>query len=1268
MSLEDALKKRTDELQREKVTRENIENALRSADNEKRDQASSVREAQTLIDKLASESNNSRQQYEKLLSDKSKLESMVRELQGELRRHEIAPPPPPKTPSRPRASSLTNINRVATLERDVEEIRIAASASRVELDATKEKLTRIQGELVRVENEKAVLEKRLRDNNQKLKDALDDKDDMQRELDFYRTQNASAEREQELLERLEEEEKKVALLEKQLEQSSKSSDLKRTLERLKAQLNNEISRRESAETREIELVQQKEEALNELDELKGDMQEMKSELEAKDSLVKHLKQSEAYENFFPWESTYPNIYSLFFRELRNELNNIDDRHYPSSPSPSRVDETKLVEMLDAIERLRGERDQLKADIDFVQMEAHFKVQALENKLRDAQVSVPVDSESMQSQELVSRMTSNLDQQKVVMKKLQTMSSSLSVVVSHFHNQCDELQNQAQLSSESYDAIISKKDEELGSMRRLLDKYMDENAIIQDSIAELQEQLQGKLEEIENIVAEGNESIMSREEEISSLTLRLHDANASLRTERERRETVENQMQELEISYNDAKQQLEDALDECKHLEDNHITTVQPGQEASTLAKKIEVLEARVKRRNEQIGQHQHDIKRLETNLTLLEERLEEATEELELAETAKNAMVEDCDVAREEREVAQRALVDSESKVEQLTMDLDDAVKEIANLKEHLQFLESQEVRANSLSEELFSVTNAATEQEERMNTILEDLRSAEEELEEARARINELDIELVDLQTSSSDAVQQLRAELASDSGIHKMELERCQAEVQDLREELSKSRVEYEGVVNALQAKTGEYDRAVLELQRLDSELSSLKSNHELSEDLQTKVNQETDERHRLTSNLEHVRLELQEAREVVQTKEELLSQKTSELNRVVDELRMVTASKAELVNEIQLKEETLNSKIEELNCLVADTESLRKLYQDSETALSERTEQNSGLHERIALLEKEKNEISSRFSSFQAEAQQGFNETSSLQARLDEERQNHESQMKKLELDIENLEKEKANGDELQARYEEMTKLWETAKKELEEQSAHHEKLVEEQRNISSSHESEAQTLRKQVSALTTEIDGLRRTLSDETETLHQEISKYKQELQTTMDTHKNASAAEHQLRQEIENYQKQLLELREGITSLQNENRTLQLDCDNLTGDVSRANSKCRSVEADLSTKVKEVNELRNELTRVKELYSQSERASNSSEMKLLLNNQEHERAITNLRNRLKEHEKDAERIKGLQQSVAEMTEKIEEMDLCLRTKCTEIEENDDKFIQ
>lgn len=299
MSLEDALKKRTDELQREKVTRENIENALRSADNEKKDQASSVREAQTLIDKLASESNNSRQQYEKLLSDKSKLESMVRELQGELRRHEIAPPPPPKTPSRPRASSLTNINRVATLERDVEEIRIAASASRVELDATKEKLTRIQGELVRVENEKAVLEKRLRDNNQKLKDALDDKDDMQRELDFYRTQNASAEREQELLERLEEEEKKVTLLEKQLEQSSKSSDLKRTLERLKAQLNNEISRRESAETREIELVQQKEEALNELDELKGDMQEMKSELEAKDSLVKHLKQSEAYENFFP---------------------------------------------------------------------------------------------------------------------------------------------------------------------------------------------------------------------------------------------------------------------------------------------------------------------------------------------------------------------------------------------------------------------------------------------------------------------------------------------------------------------------------------------------------------------------------------------------------------------------------------------------------------------------------------------------------------------------------------------------------------------------------------------------------------------------------------------------------------------------------------------------------------------------------------------------------------------------------------------------------
>ena len=48
----------------------------------------------------------------------------------------------------------------------------------------------------------------------------------------------------------------------------------------------------------------------------------------------------------------------------------------------RIDEQKVDELLNAIGRLREERDDLKSHLDFAQMEAHFEIESLRKQLAE----------------------------------------------------------------------------------------------------------------------------------------------------------------------------------------------------------------------------------------------------------------------------------------------------------------------------------------------------------------------------------------------------------------------------------------------------------------------------------------------------------------------------------------------------------------------------------------------------------------------------------------------------------------------------------------------------------------------------------------------------------------------------------------------------------------------------------------------------------------------------------------------------------------------
>jgi chromosome segregation ATPase len=266
--------------------------AQRNLHNELKQGDSSTKDLNSIIGRLSHELDTSNAQLKNVTSEKAKLEIRISEMEVLLHRKETMPPLPPKrVGGRPRASSLTHLN-VASMEKDLESIRASSKSYQVELESTKAKMSRMQDDLVKVENAKLVLEKQLAESEARLRTALEESEERQRELSYLQVQSGSAEREEQLLARLEEEEKKVELLTSELSAASRSKggELKRSMERLQTQLNAESSKVARLEEQEIQLTQEREEALNERDDALAKAEELSSLVAEKARAVGELRE------------------------------------------------------------------------------------------------------------------------------------------------------------------------------------------------------------------------------------------------------------------------------------------------------------------------------------------------------------------------------------------------------------------------------------------------------------------------------------------------------------------------------------------------------------------------------------------------------------------------------------------------------------------------------------------------------------------------------------------------------------------------------------------------------------------------------------------------------------------------------------------------------------------------------------------------------------------------------------------------------------------
>ena len=292
----------------------------------------------------------------------------------------------------------------------------------------------------------------------------------------------------------------------------------------------------------------------------------------------------------------------------------------------------LATLLGAIDRLRAERDGLRRDLNFLEAEHKFAVQALDAKPLSVRAA-PVQPRTIQDERLNMAVTAS------------------AIVVQHLHSQlegifdqCDALEFRLADSM----AACSSKDAASKDLQNKIE------ALEVDALR--RSELGSKLQEKADIsVQEAQQSRIDHREAQDALAqanIRLLDLAKSLELTESQRDSLNVQVANLQADLEEAQVELTAAEARYSTLQAHQLSDMSSTDVSRSLRQQIQELESRIMRRTEQIGIHQHDIKRLETNLRLQEERVAEMTGELETLGAEKDAMVEDCADAREARDGA----------------------------------------------------------------------------------------------------------------------------------------------------------------------------------------------------------------------------------------------------------------------------------------------------------------------------------------------------------------------------------------------------------------------------------------------------------------------------------------------------------------------------------------------------------------------------------------------------------------------------------------
>ncbi|KAG5647698.1 hypothetical protein DXG03_008421 [Asterophora parasitica] len=1348
LKLESELHSRSDSLRNEKIGAQNTSQALTAAKQTIKEKEAEARQLEASLDSLSHLSDTHKARADRLQQEKTTLETRVRELQT------VIPQPslPPRTPghrrtatrSRSRSPSPSRCT-ITALEKELANLRSALSQKEVDVDQANAKASHAQEEAIRLGNEKTALEKKLTRQLAEVKESLQEKEEELRDMQGMMGDGG---RERELEQRIEEDEAKILALEHSFR--ADEAKLRREVTALTGKLKEKSRRVVEAEERHIELIREKEEALDEFENARRQISTLTETLRLKEAEISRSDTVEA--------TSYSN-------EDRMEID--DDAA------------ANVQRLLNAIERLRLERDQLRTSFDFLQNESKFEIEALNARLVAASDATTTDYSAETIDQLrteVAALSSRLtataahEAATILAKETEIRQLGLAITASALviqHLQCDvdlleqrdidthsaftelesrlvatqrnladvetsykdlqasrsldassahaELERQLTAAQQSLVeaetnlsefAALEKRNVDLGSAHTDLERQFvasqeslagEENKVKDTQALELQiadarsghEELQRQLVAAQHSLTEAETKLQDMEalkvdadsariqlqdqlaasRNLSELEVKLKDLEDKLditvrclQTTTSERDNLLSQLADRDSDLEQASQdhayfkqqlanveaernsltlqlahidsELKTAQNELKaaearysDLQFHQMDAMKPTEATRRLQAELHDERERVKRRDGHIAMRLHDIQRLETNIRLQEDRLAEMAEEVELVNAAKEAMVDDCADARDARDRALERLesmeLELETRLEEGNCAIEALVhvvlKTVASARDRIR-IESQGARS---AKEAFSRLKV---EHEKLLRVVQDKEALRESVEETGEAFRQSTVALAVSQVGLRKALAYIR-ETVEEKDI-------LQREIQSQQNDLDRESTERENIASQLNTlehqasaaaldfanRTTEFEKQIQCLQRTisESDVTHRVAVEELirsKEHLKSTLDQTQKSLVESTSNDGMARLREQHTLELNETRAQL-----SESQRSLADLRSSHAAtmqelETSLANALEVKQEL------EVQ-MVNTSESLQQSVLQLQEA------------------EQKRDALSQDVSRFQKELDGALSQVRELEVNWD----NQQSSLDRASKDL-MAAKERQDGALAKAT-EEHTSIQQRLKGELADLQT---KLDDKSRMLDDAVQESTRLTRlleEEVSNLAADKEGFEKELSD-----------------LDMQRHQAETALE-ELRQSMEATQTGLDQSNQELDTVQQEKSSLQESITAFEAEIQRSASLCRFLESQVKDSEAKVNSVMEELEQTRAELARSEKAAKAAEMNFTLQGAQHKREMSDLNRQITALRSQP----NLQNVLAELEERNNEMEELLRNKCAEIEENDDRALE
>ncbi|KAI0334131.1 hypothetical protein GY45DRAFT_1319021, partial [Cubamyces sp. BRFM 1775] len=1260
LQLDSDLKRRNEELANERLTRQNAEVALTAAHRKLKDSEQSALELQSTIDTISSQSSSTLAGRSKLEQDNASLQARVRalerELQSKTHAEELALRQSQSASGRNRRRSSSESSfRIPALEKQLADLHVTSNQQAAELQKTTEQLTRTRDALVQLQNEKTAAEKRLRRELEEVRATLDDREEDLRMLREAQGGVDVAAREADLLERLEEEEKRVAALENELARSTGSRKrdlamLQDELDRTTKMLEDATRKASEAEERLTELAREKEEALDERDRLEQERARLAENLQVANS-----------------------------RTSGPEAHLVDTSGpAPSGKTPDEATVAMMEKLLNTIERLRGERDGLRRDLEFLNAENRFAVQSLEAKLVAA-TSAPTTPAADVAE--VNMLRGHVQAYQEQTQRSARAVVALAIVAQH---QSEDGQGDSQRVQELAQELshmhehLQHAQQDVQQRQGVIDELEHRLSLSTEALHAMESQVAGLRSTIQRLEddlscertshVETGTALADAEEKLCAVNLALTEAEAG-------RDALALEKTHLQQDLEAARQELADA-DERHAQQLNAISSRQPAAGAqAALRAQIQELEARVERRTAQIGMHQHDIARMEMNLKLQEERIAEMTAEMDVVQGEKDAMLEDCRATRDQRDEALRRCDELEEALESIERARETEVEELVHItieamagrrdavlrskrggsvrSAELACLEERVHAAESQKDTLAAQVSALSEERERLVQALDERTRAYDELRDSHAGTQaEAEItraELSHLRVQLDEVTAAVRA--AED------EQAATESEIVSLRNNLTSKEDELETVRSQLTAlRDSHADRQSLEATIFAQEKAELETQ---LQDAKTSLS-DLENRHQETiAELKRVEEELKRAEDALtfQLSESAVRSESEE--RLRNELSQVKKQHEEEVASLQDQLKTISEELDEVSRLRGDADESRRAAEEE--------------------LAQTKQQLEARL----VEAGDSLNTASRLEAELEQLKTAHKGEMQSLRGRLDDataeLDQVSQRRDELQALHDQATQQCEVRAQEVADAREKLAALETELATLREAHVTELEDLEKRLADATEELCTLRDSQSDtDTEqrqkmdelattiselegrivVLTKEADECRGELEDEKAAHsrtRESSTAElrevmaqrdeleaalTEAEKDLPAVRAQLEHAESSLAQAEEEKLNLQYQVTNLEAEVQRSKSLQRFLENQAAESERHVATLQAELEELRAKCTALDKLAKNTEANLAMQTIQHEQAVASLKRELNSLRSQP----SLEDEVAELKEK------------------------